>query len=139
MVTSTSLAKLPTVMMSPSELKATLPSLAKSPFVVVWLCWQHHLPRQNPCWKHHQYSLAFPHQYRCLAHCLILRDGTPEVVGVEMGALSPSPTIVSGTSPASHGPAESQKSSQSGLGVRACRSVSSNEPTDQHQGLSGFF
>jgi hypothetical protein len=34
MATSISLAKLPTVMMSPSELKATLPFSAKSPFVL---------------------------------------------------------------------------------------------------------
>ncbi len=58
MATSTYLAKLSTVMMSPSELKATLLSSAKSPFVVEWLCWQHHLPWQSPCWKHHQYSLV---------------------------------------------------------------------------------
>jgi hypothetical protein len=44
--------------MSPSKLKANLPSLAKSPFVAKWSCWQHCLPWQSPCWNHHQYSLV---------------------------------------------------------------------------------
>jgi hypothetical protein len=58
MVTSPSLAKLPTVVMSPSKLKANLPSSAKSPFVVKWSCWRHCLPWWSCCWNHHQYSLV---------------------------------------------------------------------------------
>jgi hypothetical protein len=56
--TSPSLAKLSTVVMSPSKLKANLLSLAKSPFLVKWSCWQHCLPWRSPCWNHHQYSLV---------------------------------------------------------------------------------
>ena len=58
MATLPLLAKPPTAVMSPSELKANLLSLAKSPFVAKWSCWQHCLPWRSPCWNHHQYSLV---------------------------------------------------------------------------------
>ena len=58
MATLPSLEKLPTVVMSPFELKANLPSSSKSPFVAKRSCWQHCLPWRSPCRNHHQYSLV---------------------------------------------------------------------------------